>query len=751
MQLLEKSGKFYYVELNTSGQIIAANACFYRDISPEYAAAPLPRLIDFMREPVVSEFTLKFEKLLGTPGETRFDAILKLHYSTTSSHYVLSDWEFSRQDSRVIGIGSRSATEAFSHPLAPSLPSSQGLFEVFLNKAENIVFIKDINGAYLSASPAFYSYFEIREDELIGRRDEEVLGKLLGSQCTNSDAETLKKGMTTFQIEYDERGRQFEVTKFPFTLGDGTPVVGGIMRETTRQHRTDTRLRYIADQVPGVLFEFHQALTADQQKTDGSSGGNGGSQYNYISPKVFEYTGYTPEEITNDYVIPFHLIHEEDQDCVKTTLSEAGRRMKTSEVDFRICHRNKADSCWVRAISKPVLQADGSLIWYGIITDISSVKEKEEALRGAERNFHMVAESISDGVLVFNEQGIVIYASTSFNKQFNLSPEALPGKDLKQILDFVHSEDRQQIYDYIIDNLRNKKEHFRYEYRINGPNGELWWREDSTSVIYDEYGRMKRAYVIARDITIRKKTEQELRNSLDILTNQNHRLTSFTHIVSHNLRSHTSNILGLLSLTDQTSSESELREILNILQNPADKLDEALHHLNKIISIQSNLSRKHTRINLREYLDKTLDLLKGSLESVYARTKIKVPHSMQVYCIPEYMESILLNLLTNAVKYRHEERRLLIEITAAEQEQWIVISIADNGLGIDLKRYRDKLFGMYKTFHDKPDARGIGLFITKNQVDAMDGRIEVESQTGDAGGTTFSIYLRKKPEVPGQP
>jgi PAS domain S-box-containing protein len=751
MHFLENSNKFYYVELDTSGQLLAANACFYNDISPEYAEAPLPRLVDFIREPVASEFCLKFDKLINGSREQRFDTLFKLHYSASSSHYVLSEWEFCKQDSSVIGIGSRSVSEALGHPLAPSHPSSQELFEVFLNKSETIVFIKDTRGKYLSASPGFYSYFEIKEDKLIGQRDEDVLGKLLGSQCTNSDAETLRKGMTTFQIEYDEHGRQFEVTKFPFTLGDGTPVIGGIMRETTRQYRTDTRLRYIAEQVPGVLFEFHQSASGVGQTFSGRSGANTGTQYNYISPKIFEYTGYTPYEIVNDYVIPFHLIHEKDREHVKTSLTKAGKRLQTSEVDFRIHHRSRPGSCWVRAISKPVRQSNGSLIWYGIVTDISSIKEKEEALRGAERKFHLVAESISDGVLVFNEKGEVVYASASFNRQFNLSPDTLPGKDLKQILDFIHVQDRQQIYDYIIDNLRRKKEHFCYEYRINGPKGELWWREDSTSVIYDEYGKMKRAYVVARDITKRKKTENELRYSLDLLTNQNNRLTSFTHIVSHNLRSHTSNILGLLSLKEDDSSEKELHEILSMLNTPARKLDEALHHLNKIISIQSNLSRKHTRINLRDYVDKTMDLLRGSFEMVYAKTKVKVPQNMQVYCIPEYMESILLNLLTNAVRYRHEERRLMIEITGAEQEQWFVISITDNGLGIDLDRYRSKLFGMYKTFHNKPDARGIGLFITKNQVDAMGGHIEVNSRIGDDSGTTFSVYLQKKPDIANQP
>ena len=71
-----------------------------------------------------------------------------------------------------------------------------------------------------------------------------------------------------------------------------------------------------------------------------------------------------------------------------------------------------------------------------------------------------------------------------------------------------------------------------------------------------------------------------------------------------------------------------------------------------------------------------------------------------------------------------------------------VLTISDNGLGIDLEKYKDSLFGMYKTFHKHPDSRGIGLFITKNQVEAMGGKIEVESKVGE--GTAFKIYFNEK-------
>jgi signal transduction histidine kinase len=104
------------------------------------------------------------------------------------------------------------------------------------------------------------------------------------------------------------------------------------------------------------------------------------------------------------------------------------------------------------------------------------------------------------------------------------------------------------------------------------------------------------------------------------------------------------------------------------------------------------------------------------------------------------MDSVVLNLLTNAIKYRSPERDSFAQISGKVEKQHFILSIADNGLGIDLQRHGNKLFGMYKTFHTHEDSRGVGLFMTKNQIDAMGGRIEVSSEVNI--GTTFKIYIQ---------
>jgi signal transduction histidine kinase len=98
----------------------------------------------------------------------------------------------------------------------------------------------------------------------------------------------------------------------------------------------------------------------------------------------------------------------------------------------------------------------------------------------------------------------------------------------------------------------------------------------------------------------------------------------------------------------------------------------------------------------------------------------------------------LYNFISNAIRYSHPERNPEITITFSKKSN--SLSIKDNGIGIDLKKNGSKLFGMYKTFTNNPESKGIGLFITKNQVEAMGGKIEVKSELNI--GTTFIIYLK---------
>jgi signal transduction histidine kinase len=106
-----------------------------------------------------------------------------------------------------------------------------------------------------------------------------------------------------------------------------------------------------------------------------------------------------------------------------------------------------------------------------------------------------------------------------------------------------------------------------------------------------------------------------------------------------------------------------------------------------------------------------------------------------------YLESIMLNLLGNALKYHSPKRKPIIRIRTYQKGKNLFMEVADNGLGIDLVKYGHQMFKMRKTFHFHPEGQGLGLFLIKNQIEAMGGEIMIQSEVNK--GATFIVNFNK--------
>ena len=248
-----------------------------------------------------------------------------------------------------------------------------------------------------------------------------------------------------------------------------------------------------------------------------------------------------------------------------------------------------------------------------------------------------------------------------------------------------------------------------------------------------------------QDITEGKMLELELNNSYQITTEQNRRLLNFSYIVSHNLRMHAVNIHSLLDLIAESDSEEERQQVFQLLVKASQLLDETMHHLNDVVAMQNPVSVEIEPQILHNHIVHATDVLKTQIANKGAIINNYVDKDFVVNYNPAYLDSIVLNFVSNAIKYSHPDRRPVVNITCYRENpknphsRWI-LEIADNGLGIDMAKNGHKLFGMYKTFHNNKDAKGIGLFMTRYQVEAMGGKIEVESELNK--GTTFKIYIK---------
>lgn len=332
----------------------------------------------------------------------------------------------------------------------------------------------------------------------------------------------------------------------------------------------------------------------------------------------------------------------------------------------------------------------------------------------------------SELLLIAGGDGSIRLASAAFTRAMgHLSSEG----DGKSFFYYVHPDDTQKIVG-VFDRLREdpNPESLQLQMRNKeGHYGHFLWsftRENKSGDVY----------AAGYDITEIKEAQQ-VRALAGKLQLQNQQLASFAHIVSHNLRSHVGNLSSLLHL-HKGADAAEQAVLLGMVEKVTHHLGGTLADLIESIRIQEADKKERNEIFFAQVLNKVKEVLSTPI----AEAKAEIIDTFEVEFINYpgvYLESILLNLISNAVKYRSPDRPLIIRVESKRIQDQVILLVADNGLGIDLDRYGDKLFGFYKTFHPSKEAKGLGLFITKAQVEAMGGTISAESKVDQ--GTTFRV------------
>jgi signal transduction histidine kinase len=224
------------------------------------------------------------------------------------------------------------------------------------------------------------------------------------------------------------------------------------------------------------------------------------------------------------------------------------------------------------------------------------------------------------------------------------------------------------------------------------------------------------------------------------LVDQNNDLLQFSYTVSHNLRGPVASLLGLLHLTNREDVNDEMRVLLGHINRSAESLDMTIRDLNSIIEIRNTISKQIQLVFLEMEIEHIKVMLKKEIDENQAIIETNFFFGDMVYTVKPMINSVLYNLINNGIKYRHPDRIPHIKISTQKADDYLRIDVQDNGLGIDIDRHKEKLFGMYKRFHTHLEGKGLGLFLVKLQTESLGGKVEVSSRPGL--GTTFSVYLK---------
>ncbi|MDR7372049.1 PAS domain-containing protein [Flavobacterium aquidurense] len=453
--------------------------------------------------------------------------------------------------------------------------------------------------------------------------------------------------------------------------------------------------------------------------------------------EIFELTSGTFSNETK--LIIYDRIFPSDQELFFQSLLKARREVQPWEIEFRAI-LPKRGLRWFKVSSKTELSHDGSVSFFGHVSDITDLKDKEEKLRISEERFQFALDASTVGVwdwdMVTNR---VFYSSLSL-KILELESNDI-FDDPERWDKIVHPDDLPKYYSDIHEHFDNKVPYYENYHRVMTSSGNYKWILDRGKVIErDENGRPLRVLGTHTDVSLQKEKELELIKTMKLYSDQNSRLLNFSHIVSHNLNTQAGNIKSILDFIDADVDKQTVNEMLVHLRTVSNDLNDTISNLTQIVKTQSNINIAVVPLKLCEYIEKTIATIKGYDKEKKVTIINNVPKYLTINFNPAYLESVLLNFATNAIKYAHPDRDpVIIFDFGIEQEGYKSLKITDNGLGIDLAVHGELLFGMYKTFHKHEEARGIGLYITRNQIEAMKGTVTVESEVGV--GTSFKIVF----------
>lgn len=303
--------------------------------------------------------------------------------------------------------------------------------------------------------------------------------------------------------------------------------------------------------------------------------------------------------------------------------------------------------------------------------------------------------------------------------------------------DLVHPDDKELYFRNIQLHLEGKSDHYETCHRVLCKGKYKWILDRGKVVVRDENENPIRIVGTHTDISDQKEKEQILLDTLKLVNDQKNKLLNFAYIVSHNLKTQSGNISSLVQLKESNMLDDE--EFYTYVSTVSKELSSTIENLVELVRVQNETDYDRENLNVNSYLEKVLNILVDDIQKSKIKIVNKIDNDFSVQFNKSYLESVLLNLTSNAIKYSDNKKDAFIEFTSELVDGYSVVIIKDNGIGIDLEKHKEEVFGLYKTFHSNENSTGIGLHITKNQIESMGGKIEVESKVNE--GTAFKVYF----------
>lgn len=615
-----------------------------------------------------------------------------------------------------------------------TMPFSEEVFRGLLNELPEAVYVLNASAKVVYANNSFVAQLGTSQKDIEGVSVSSFDSELADKKAWLSLLNELSSFETSvyrslFLNQSEEKPFWAEVTAKAITV-DNADYVLCTARDVSKQYEEEHRAKQdmaIFEQTSSLARVGGWILDLEKQKL----------YWTDVTREIHE----VPHDYEPDFRTSINFYKEgASRDFViadMTAAIEHGAPLGEIEVELVTA---KGRTIWVRCTGEVVRENGRCVRVYGSIQDIDRQKRMEMK---AERSYERLAE------LTKNVPGAVYQIEMDAERNLRYPFVSRGVREIFTILEFPGTNNLDSLLSKLInpEDLNKVKQAVVHSAETLEPlDIEFRHGEGAAAKYLHSVAKPERRnngqvvwYGYVQNVSQKQRHREELMSFAKITAEQKARLRDFTHRVSHNIRSHVANLIGMTEIISSGDEEEQI-EFMPLISESILSLDESIRNLNDIVNIQSQQSVTIESFGLHGLVDKTIHELQVQIRTGGVRVINNVPEGLLLSSNVAYMDSILTNLISNGVKYRSDKRVPVVTIAAELSNGEVIISVTDNGLGIDMDKYRNVVFKMYGGLNqNEGNKQGLGLFITKTQVEALGGKIEIDSEI-DSGTTVRVVF-----------
>ncbi|MBX0291419.1 PAS domain-containing protein [Hymenobacter sp. HSC-4F20] len=483
--------------------------------------------------------------------------------------------------------------------------------------------------------------------------------------------------------------------------------------------RQDALLRVMTESLPQIT-----SIT----RPDGS--------VEYLSPQWFAYTGQTIDDLPQCWRL---ALHPDDVEPARQAFQQAIAQASPLSLEVRL-RRHDGQYRWHLNRSVPSLTDDGQLQHlYGACVDVQDQRLLAEELRRSEQQFRFLAESVPAIVWTAGPGGVVDYLNSRWSYYTGVPVE----QSLREgWTDLLWAEERDAVVSEFSRSMQEGTDLDMESRLLDVRTGQYRWYLHRARPLRDEHGQIQRWFGTTADIDDYKRVQQRLEEKNAELTRTNQDLDSFVYAVSHDLKQPIHNMAGIFQELIRTAffRDPDAMKLIAMFEKSLHQIDGTIHNLSELVRIQKLRHEQPAELlNLSHLTEEVLLSIEEQVASSRALVHLDFAAVPTLYFVRPHLQSILYNLLSNALKYAAPRRRPRIQLRTLLVEGRPVLEVQDNGLGLDLQRFGGELFQLFRRFHDHVEGAGLGLYLVNRVVQNAGGHLTVDSTVGE--GTTFRVFL----------